>query len=101
VVEEVERRVAYARVDPQAHLAQFYRHGIQVHRVDAVRQHIAPGGLQRRLGGILVARAQARQFCRQHIVRFDEEVPAARCGVADLELQQRGFGGGALRRVQT
>ena len=88
VVEEVQGHVTHGRVDPQAHLGELHGHGVQVHPVDRVLEHVALGPADRVVGHVLLARADLGQAAPQVVVGRNEKRgrPAGR--IAHLDRQE-------------
>ncbi|OQA94471.1 MAG: hypothetical protein BWY25_02770 [Chloroflexi bacterium ADurb.Bin222] len=80
-LQERKRFAGIECLHPQRHLAEFHRHRVEVHAVDAMPHHIAQRRAQVGGSGFRIARANLRQVMRQPVRRRNQKMPGAARGV--------------------
>src|SRR5689334_21455477 len=88
-------RKRFARLNsfhPQAHLAQFYGHGVDVYAVDAASNHITQCLAPRFWRWLLFSSANGSQSFGNSMCCCDQEVSTTTGGIADLEVEDSSFG---------
>ncbi len=89
VIKEGEGLTRLDGLDPEAHLTEFDRHGIQVHTVDAVADHISESVLILLRTWFNLSSANLRQMAGQSMCCRNQEVTASARWIAYLEFENR------------